>query len=324
MVKKKKKTKAQIEAAAKAVEDSTAAAEAAAAAQAAAAGAAAATVPSDEIVPDPHSDGLIADSSEFAYLEFPMDSTRPVDGYYKVPMLRGAKPFEMPNPPVRNTKFYKRIYRTIDLNDSANKIFCVQGSSLMQIFMDALKAEKIVAYKNDDFRARYTYPQVLRLLSDSVVIDVQDSLTGEVIASRSEFNPFNPETVKMFELKEDIFFDKIRGRVITKIIGISPVTRKKGSTGIDMGEQHPFWLYFDQCRTVLANKDVFDTQRDIYNMSYDDVFLQRSFHSVIVKESNPAENRLKDIYPDDPEAQKAAAARIEAQIKHYKKNVWKY
>jgi len=90
-----------------------------------------------------------------------------------------------------------------------------------------------------------------------------------------------------------------------------------------LGDVHPFYLNFDQCRRLFAAREVMDPQRDIYNISFDDVFIQRAFKSMIVKESNPADLRIKDKYPDEA-LQKKEAARIEREIARYKRNLWKY
>ena len=135
---------------------------------------------------------------------------------------------------------------------------------------------------------------------------------------------FDPDSVKIFEIKEDLFIDKVRGRMITQIIGLAPVSRLKGSTGEDLGTTHGFYLYFPQCRNVFAAKEAYDTQRDMADLSYDDVFIQRNFHSTIFKESNPGDLRIIDKFPNDEKAQKAEADRIEREIQNYKNNLWKH
>lgn len=268
--------------------------------------------------------GLVADTSYLAYTDLALDTTRPVDGFYKLPILRGAKPFAFPDENKFNIKFYKRLWRSIDLTDSMNRIFSAPGETLMSIIMDALKAKKIVAYADEGFTKAYTYEKVLRVLSDSVVVTDLDSLTGDPIGSHSVFVPFNPDSVTKMEIKEDIFVDKVRGRLVTRIIGLSPIKRVKSSAGDVIGEQHPFYLYFPQCRNVFAAREAFDTQRDIYDMSYDDIFILRNFKTLIVKESNPADLRIKDKYPNDEEKQKQESDRIERELRDYKKNLWKY
>ncbi|MCD6012492.1 MAG: gldN [Flavipsychrobacter sp.] len=268
--------------------------------------------------------GLVADTSYMTYADLTLDTTRPVDGFYKQPILRGAKAFAFPDENKFNVKFYKRLWRHIDLTDSVNRIFSMPGQTLMSIIMDALKAGKIVAYADEGFTKAMSYQKVLRVLSDSTIVTDLDSLTGDAIGSHSVYVPFNPDSVTKLEIKEDIFVDKVRGRLITRIISLSPIKKVKSSAGDVIGEQHPFYLYFDQCRNLLASREVFDTQRDIYDMSYDDLFILRNFKTLIVKESNPGDLRIKDKYPNDEDRQKQEAERIERELREYKKNLWKY
>jgi gliding motility associated protien GldN len=256
--------------------------------------------------------------------DFSLDTSRPVDGHYRQTNLKGAKPFAFPKENKHNIKFYKRIWREIDLTDSMNKIFAMPGETLMQLIMDAIKYKKLIAYQDEGFKKQLTYAKVLRIFTDSNIVPTFDSLTGEQTGSKTVFNDFNPDSVIKFEFKEDIYFDKTRGRVITQVVGLSPVRRLKSSTGEILGEQHPFWLYYPQCRNLFAAREVIDPQRDIYNESYDDMFVQRRFKSRIVKESNPADLRIKDKYPNDEERQKKESERIEREIQNYKKNLWKY
>jgi len=281
----------------------------------------AAQVIADSIAKIP--DLLVADTSTMAYYSFPLDSTRPVDGFYKIPLLRGAKPFALPDVSKYDIKFYKRLWRTIDLTDSLNKIFAMPGETLMGVIMEAIKAEKLIAYADEKFTSRYTYNKVMKMLSDSSIVPDFDS-TGVQIGSHAVFNSFNPESVTKFEIKEDIYYDKVHSRVITLIVGLAPVKKVLTSTGDYVGVTHPFWLYFPQCRYSFAGREVYDTRRDIYNESYDDIFVQHNFKGVIVKESSPDDMSIEAKYPNDEEKQKKEAERIETELRNFKKNLWKY
>jgi len=284
----------------------------------------AAQPPADNIDTSIHvTDMLVADTSSLAYTDFNLDSTRPVDGFYKIPMLRGAKPFALPTENKFDIKFYKRLWRTIDLTDSVNKMFATPGETLMGIIMDCIKAGKLIPYADEKFTSRLTYEKLIRKMSDSSIVPEFDS-TGVQIGSHSVFNAFNPESITKFEIKEDIFYDKVHGRLITLIVGLAPVLKIKTSEGDYVGTTHPFWLYFPQCRYPFASREVYDTRRDVYNVSYDDVFIQHNFRTQIVKESNPEDMYIEAKYPNDEEKQKQESDRIEKELREFQKNLWKY
>jgi gliding motility associated protien GldN len=283
----------------------------------------AAATPAAEPVDTSHqlTDGLVADTTGYLNMaNITLDTSKPVDGFYKMRILEGARPFAFPKENKFNVKFYKRIWRTIDLNDSVNKIFAMPGQSLMRIILEAIKAQKLIAYADEGFTKTLTYEKVMkRITPDSFQVVLTDPDTTYKVASA-----FDPDSVKIFEIKEDLFIDKVRGRLITQIIGLAPVSRLKGSTGEDLGTTHGFYLYFPQCRNVFAAKEAYDTQRDMADLSFDDVFIQRNFHSTIFKESNPGDLRIIDKFPNDEKAQKAEADRIEREIQSYKNNLWKH
>jgi len=282
----------------------------------------AASTPAAEPVDTSHqlSDGLVADTGGYLSMaNISLDTSKPVDGFYKPHILEGMRPFAFPKENKFNVKFYKRIWRTIDLSDSVNKIFAMPGQSLMRIILEAIKAQKLIAYADEGFTKTLTYDKVMkRITPDSFQVVLTDPDTSYKVASS-----FDADSVKILEIKEDLFIDKVRGRMITQIIGLAPVTRLKGSTGEDLGTTHGFYLYFPQCRNVFATKEAYDMTRDVADLSFDDVFIQRNFHSTIFKESNPGDLRIIDKFPGDEKAQKAEADRIEREIQNYKNNLWK-
>jgi gliding motility associated protien GldN len=267
-------------------------------------------------------DSLVADTSN--PIDYSLNNTKPFDGFYKQTNVKGAKPFAYPRPNRNNIRFYKRIWRDFDLTDSLNKIFATPGETLMQLIMDAIKTNRLIPYADETFRSQLSYKKVLKIFTDSALVAVFDSVSGEQISSKTVYNEFNADSVTKFELKEDIYFDIVRGKLVTQIVGLAPIRKLKSSDGELIGEQHPFWLYFPQCRNLFAAKEVIDPQRDIYNESYDDLFCQRLFKTEIVKESNPADLRIKDKYPNDPEKQHLESLRIEKEIQNYKNHLWKY
>lgn len=274
----------------------------------------------DEGVSTP--DNVIADADTFDFGAITLDTTKPKDGYYRLGQLKGAKPFPFPKEDKNTVKFYKRIWREINTLDSENRIFSMPGETLIAFIMGGIKNGKLIAYDDDGFKKKLTYSKVMAKFRDSSIVTLVDS-NGDMSGTKTVLNEFNPDSVTRFEIKEDICFDKVRGRVFTEIICIGPVKSLKTTTGSYIGDSHPFYLNFEQCRKLFAAREVIDPQRDIYNISFDDVFIQRNFKSLIVKESNPADLRIKDKYPDRIN-QIRESRRIEREIMRYKRNLWKF
>ncbi len=266
---------------------------------------------------------IIAENIDsFDFKSIVLDTSKPKLGYYKLSYLKGAKPFPFPEQNKNTVKFYRRLWRQISTTDSENAIFAIPGETLIQFIMDGIKNGKIIAYADDGFRKKLSYKQVYGSFRDSAIVNITDSM-GQVTGSKTVATEFNPDSVTRFEIVEDMFFDKVRGRMVTEIIAIGPVSKLKTTTGEYISDKHPFYLDFNKCRRLFAAKEVIDPQREIYNISFDDIFLQRAFKSTIIKESNPANMKISDKFPDK-ERQAKEALRIEHEIMRYKRSLWKY
>ena len=247
----------------------------------------------------------------------------PVDGFYNYSILGNATPFNYPQINPNNVTFYKRIWRDIDLSDPQNQILATPGSTLIETIIDAVKTGKITAYDSadDSFKLPLNPEDAFRKMADSVLVPIFDN-DGNQIDAKMMLNDFNPEKITKFRVKEDIFFDKQRSKVETRIIGIAPLMQLSSGENL-IGETPLFWLYFPECRTVFVTKDVSDPDRNLFDMSMDDVFLQRKFASKIIRESSTTGQRIVD-YTQNTDEQNKEAQRIESNIEEYKRKVWSY
>jgi len=251
------------------------------------------------------------------------DTIPETDGFYQVNSLSDAVPFAYPKVNLKNIRFYKRIWRDIDLKDEQNYIFATPGASLIEAIMAGIQEGKLTPYspEDDSFKTKMTAREGEARFADSVLVPIFDD-EGNQIDAQMALNEFNPERVTKFRIKEDIFFDKQRGRLETRIIGVAPLMDISTSTELaeSVGATPAFWLYFPQLRYTLVKIDVSDLDRGLYDMSMDDLFVQRKFESKIIRESSPGGQQTK--YAETAEDQYQEAEEIEDKIETYKKKLW--
>jgi len=253
------------------------------------------------------------------------------DSIKKAGDLLNARPYPLPDPNPREIKFYHRYWRDIDLADVKNKILCRPGGTLIEGIIKGIKDGKITAYDpmggtpdspaGDAFITPMSYDQLMTHLSDTAIVDQFDK-DGNKIGTTSKPNPFTPDKISGYRIKEDVYYDKQRGKVVTRIIGIAPLQKLTLSSGDSLGTQPLCWIRFKDCRKVLVTIDA-DNPNHKIGLTLDDVFLQRRFNSVIVEESNPMGNRIKD-YEATADAQTKEATRIENKLDAYKKGIFVY
>lgn len=245
------------------------------------------------------------------------------DGFYQVNNMEDAVPFAYPEVNRKNIRFYKRVWRDIDLKDEKNAILAVPGNSLIEVVMKAIEKGKLSLYSPDDdsFKGRLSAQEGMARFADSVLVPIFDG-EGNQIDSKMALNEFDPTRVTKFRVKEDIFFDKQRSRLETRIIGVAPLMNITTSAELaeSVGATPAFWLYFPQLRYSLVQVDISDPDKGLYEMSMDDFFVQNKFASTIVRESSPG--MLQNLKETENGGQQLDGKKVEEKLDTYKKKLW--
>lgn len=257
--------------------------------------------------------------------EILIDTIPVTDGFYQANNLEDAVPFAYPKVNMKNIRFYKRVWRDIDLSNEENYIYAIPGASLIEAIMQGINEGKLTPYspEDDTFKSKMTASQGVAQFADSVLVPIFDE-EGNQIDAQMTLNEFNPQRVTKFRIKEDIFFDKQRGRLETRIIGVAPLMDISTSAELAeaVGSTPAFWLYFPQLRYALVKVDVSDPDRGLYDMSMDDLFVQRKFASTIIRESSPSAMRQEAQYAENALQQLQEAEQIEDKLEAYKERLW--
>lgn len=226
---------------------------------------------------------------------------RPMDGYFKKANILSARVTPYANLREADVIYAKRVWREIDLREKMNQYMASPKARLIDVLMEAVAAGELTAYdpnpskddpNGDGFSVPLTPGKARARLADSSVVDKFDA-NGDKIGSSMQAGEFNPDSIMRFRIKEDWVFDKQRSVFEPRIIGIAPLTKLK-IAGIDSDYQPVFWIYFPEARQVLASKEAVTRNNDATGLSFDDVFMKRLFASVVVKVSNPKDERIKD------------------------------
>lgn len=245
------------------------------------------------------------------------------DGFYQANNMEDAVPFAYPEVNKKNIRFYKRVWRDIDLKDEKNNVLAIPGNSLIEVVMKAIEKGKLSLYSPDDdsFKGRLSGQQGMARFADSVLVPIFDG-EGNQIDSKMALNEFDPARVTKFRIKEDIFFDKQRSRLETRIIGVAPLMNITTSAELaeSVGATPAFWLYFPQLRYSLIQVDISDPDKGLYDMTMDDFFVQNKFASAIVRESSPG--MLQNLKETENGGQQLDGKKVEEKLEAYKKKLW--
>ncbi|MGE8377610.1 MAG: gliding motility protein GldN [Sphingobacterium sp.] len=251
------------------------------------------------------------------------DTIPTTDGFYQANSMEDAVPFAYPEVNKKNIRFYKRVWRDIDLKDEKNYVLAIPGNSLIEVVMKAIEKGKLSLYSPDDdsFKGRLSAQEGMARFADSVLVPIFDG-EGNQIDSKMALNEFDPSRVTKFRVKEDIFFDKQRSRLETRIIGVAPLMNITTSAELaeSVGATPAFWLYFPQLRYSLVQVDISDPDKGLYDMTMDDFFVQNKFASTIVRESSPG--MLQNLKETENGGQLLDGRKVEEKLDAYKKKLW--
>lgn len=190
----------------------------------------------------------------------------------------------------------RRIWQVIDLRQSMNTFLYQptqsQGAhkSFITILMDAIMQGNVTVYDPlyDDFRIKMGLNEVKTSWSETYKRTYErphppyqqfDSVTTKT---------FDPKTVKKIKIKEEWFYNKQKGFMEVKIIGMCLVKENIDTTGEFKGYSDMFWIYFPELEPMLATEALakpFSINKTQFN-NYQDIFSYRFFLSYIYKEDN--------------------------------------
>lgn len=276
------------------------------------------TLPKNQHILNNNVAAIPANSGEILQDTIPL-----TDGFYQANNMEDAVPFAYPEVNKKNIRFYKRVWRDIDLKDEKNNVLAIPGNSLIEVVMKAIEKGKLSLYSPDDdsFKGRLSAQEGMARFADSVLVPIFDG-EGNQIDSKMALNEFDPARVTKFRIKEDIFFDKQRSRLETRIIGVAPLMNITTSAELveSVGATPAFWLYFPQLRYSLIKVDISDPDKGLYDMTMDDFFVQNKFASTIVRESSSG--MLQNLKETENGGQQLDGKKVEEKLDAYKKKLW--
>jgi gliding motility associated protien GldN len=197
----------------------------------------------------------------------------------------------------------KKIWRLIDLREKINqplyyptKITQDGRKSFITIILEEIRAGRLDAFSAMDSNLPTTYGDIETNMgattkTQSIQINAEGQTRDTVITEASK-----PEEVKQLLVYEEWYFDKKLSRLDVRIIGIMPYWMGFDQEAGRALRKPLFWIKFDDIRDVLAKNEAFLANNDAQRLSFDDLFMQRRFGSIVFGESNVFDDRQINEY----------------------------
>ena len=199
--------------------------------------------------------------------------------------------------------------------------------SLIDIIMEAIRSGEVTVYKarvtDDEMTEPTTLGEIESTMGASIDTTwVVDPVTNQQIRNVSE-NPANTSEIKQYLIQEEWYFDNKHSVMKVRILGLCPIRFYIHEDTGKPSKSKAFWVYFPELRNILARSEVYNKYNDAHRISYDDMFMQRRFHSFIISESNVYNNRQVTEYETGRMAL-LEADMIKEELMNMEHDMWEY
>ncbi len=218
----------------------------------------------------------------------------------------------------------KRHWERIELKEKANlHLFYPMTDlpfrkSLFNVLLHGIYDTLITqVFADDKFEIPYSLQQVANYASRIDTVFDQDDPSIIILIDTIKIRP---KDVLAYELKSDWYFDKQRGEMKNRIIGISPIIKDPQTQEV----YNLFWIWFPDARWVMTQHFTFNKHNFVNRPNYDDVFSMRFFVSHIVKENNVYDRAIKEYKRNSPMDQLLEGQRIKLELQNIEHDLWEY
>ena len=224
----------------------------------------------------------------------------------------------------------KKVWRLVDLREKINQPLYYPTKqtqdgrmSLINIILEEIRAGRVSTFSPLDTNMPTTYGEIETQMGagtkiESIQLNAEGATRDSTIVVAAK-----PEEVKQLLIYEEWFFDKKHSKLDVRIIGIEPFWMGYDQELGRALRKPLFWIKFDDIRDALAQHEVFLANNDAQRLTFDDLFMQRRFGSVIFGESNVYDDRLIADYTIGKYTL-YEAERIKNELFNMEHDLWEY
>lgn len=218
-----------------------------------------------------------------------------------------------------------RHWERIDLREKINHhlyypvVPIPDRKSLFDVLVDGITSEGTIieVFADDRFEIPLTPEQVMGYIKRLDTIRDPDNFNN-ILAI--DTNTIYAKDIIAYEIKSDWYFDKQRGEMKNRIIGLSPVVKDPKDDNI----YNLFWVWFPDARYALATNVAFNNHNNAARLTYDQIFHIRMFNSVIYKEDNVFDRQIKDYKRNSALSQLLESQEIKENLRNFEHDLWEY
>lgn len=220
----------------------------------------------------------------------------------------------------------KEVWRMIDCREKMNLPFKYPKRPFIEVLIEAIESGEVPAFgaNDDEFKNPIPPSEALAMTGSTAdTVYVPDAADPNILVPTVITKDFDFEKVNRYRIKEVWYFNKQTSTMQSRIMGIAPIMDDYDEWGNFRGVKALFWVYVPAMRPTLVKNEAFNPFPDGVRLTWDDIFAMRLFSSVIIKEDNVRDERIKDVY-ESPIDQLYQSERIKEKIFNFEHDLWEY
>ena len=276
-------------------------------------------------------------------------SFTPVDeAYAQSEVSNGYNPLSLRQVHESYLMWKRTLWRRVDLMEKQNKPFFAINRELSKVIIEAVQNGVLIPYSSDS-------------VNDSNIMAREDFLTNiqqetfeeddpfgggfeedDPFAAFEEDDPFAEEEVveetgpvfipnrefSIFEIKEDLYFDRVHSRIYFDIQSISmylPGDSFYNNSGVEKPVASFRFIDLYNLFKSMPKEAIWYNERNIaQHKNLGDAFLLRLFKGIIVKVANADDIRVSELYSKSRKEGIMASFKVEQDLMEWEANLWEY
>ncbi len=241
--------------------------------------------------------------------------------------------------------YKKTLWRRMDLREKQNAPFYSTNGELPTIIINAVKAGLLFPYVDDSIKTRMdkqTFQDAMKLpeaddeLSDEEMEIIRQQMIDSGELEEGEEMPvddeeagseeFDPRDFSIIEIKEEVYFDRMRSRLyydIHSITLILPADPDDPSTFDRPLASFKYIELVELFRSMPKEAIWYNAQNMAEHRNFADAFNLRLFSSNLTKFANTKDESIVEIYQDRKKGLRASQ-QIEYDMLEFENELWEF
>lgn len=270
--------------------------------------------------------------------------------YSQSEMSNGYNPLSIRQVHESYLMWKRTLWRRVDLMEKQNKPFFAINRELSKIIIEAVQRGVLIPYSSDSVkdtnimnREDFLTNIQQETFEEEDPFGGSDFVDDDPFAAFGEADPFADEEevieesgpifipnreFSIFEIKEDLYFDRVHSRIYFDIQSISmylPGDSFYNNSGVEKPVASFRFIDLYNLFKSMPKEAIWYNERNIaQHKNLADAFLLRLFKGIIVKIANADDIRVSELYNNSRKEGIMASFKVEQDLMEWEANLWEY